>query len=126
MSTPDKIPNSKAEVSLIRPETANYLARRAMRATGGFGQREDMPLRQTQSANEGWQTGAECVKHDPEMFFPGRGQNVEKAKEVCETCDVKQACLNEALTRGYDYGIWGGATENQRRAFLRYKLRNGK
>lgn len=36
--------------------------------------------------------------------------------EICQTCAVRQECLNYALTNGEKAGIWGGLTTKQRRA----------
>jgi WhiB family transcriptional regulator, redox-sensing transcriptional regulator len=35
---------------------------------------------------------------------------------ICRSCPVRARCLDWALASGFDYGIWGGATEDERRA----------
>lgn len=70
--------------------------------------------------------GAACRKVDPELFFPvgsvtsGPGfEQAEKAKKVCGSCEVKEDCLLYAIEHDQDAGIWGGLTEDERRAIKR-------
>ena len=50
------------------------------------------------------------------MFFPGRGESAEPARQICAQCPVRQPCLDFALSHGITHGIWGGLTERDRRA----------
>ena len=50
------------------------------------------------------------------MFFPGRGESAEPARQICAACPVRQPCLDYALSHGIMHGIWGGLTERDRRA----------
>ena len=43
-----------------------------------------------------------------------------KAKAVCAECPARDACLGWALEHS-EYGIWGGLTEDERRALLRQR-----
>ena len=68
-----------------------------------------------------WRDQAECRKVDPELFFPvgtGRAaqQQTEAAKAVCRQCAVVCECLTAARGNG---GVWGGTTEDERRAARR-------
>lgn len=79
-----------------------------------------------------WRHRAICRTEDPELFFPigeehttGRGasspvqlQNAE-AKSVCFRCPVVTDCLAWAIESGQDWGVWGGTTPEERRAFKR-------
>lgn len=58
-----------------------------------------------------------CVGVDPDLMFPGRGQNnqIREAKSVCAGCIVKDECLEFALTEGIQHGVWGGKSERERR-----------
>ena len=75
-----------------------------------------------------WQYDGACRGSDPEQFFldPNmRGLN-KRTKElnaikVCNTCPVKQACLDHALSVPEIFGVWGGMTEEQRHELLRKK-----
>jgi WhiB family redox-sensing transcriptional regulator len=62
-----------------------------------------------------------CLQVDPEMFYPeGKGTgDARYAKQVCAGCDVRKACLEWALTTGQAFGVWGGASPNDRRRMRR-------
>lgn len=75
-------------------------------------------------AGEDWRTRAACRDMDTELFFPVNTsrQAAEPALAVCRDCPVQQTCLSEELARGgLQWGIRGGATEDERRAMLRQK-----
>jgi WhiB family redox-sensing transcriptional regulator len=42
---------------------------------------------------------------------------------VCRTCDVIDQCLKYALEMNQDYGVWGGLSEDERRALKRRAMR---
>lgn len=75
---------------------------------------------QTSSGGE-WQDLGNCLGVDPELFFPGRGASTKEAKEVCAGCIVKTDCLEYALSNGEKFGIWGGASERERRRIRRQR-----
>ncbi|WP_394329365.1 WhiB family transcriptional regulator [Nocardiopsis sp. CNR-923] len=54
---------------------------------------------------------------DPDVWFPPQGGSVRAAKRVCRVCPVRINCLAEAMQRGELYGVWGGASEDERRQF---------
>jgi WhiB family redox-sensing transcriptional regulator len=58
-----------------------------------------------------------CADADPELFFPESGQTeqIERAKAVCADCPVLTSCLRFALRHPVQ-GVWGGTTEDERRA----------
>lgn len=67
-----------------------------------------------------WRSRGACLSADPDLFFPlsssGPGQWQEgKAKAVCVLCPVRPQCLAFALTTSQLHGVWGGATEDERR-----------
>lgn len=71
-----------------------------------------------------WRHRAACADSDPELFFPigtsGPAQlQITEAKAICRRCPVIMQCLNWALSTGQDSGIWGGMTEDERRALKR-------
>ena len=49
---------------------------------------------------------------------------IEKAKAVCARCTVTEVCLQYALETGQDSGVWGGLSEDERRALKRRNARN--
>ncbi len=71
-----------------------------------------------------WRFRALCRGEDPELFFPvgttGPAElQVAEAKAVCARCPVTSDCLDWALDTGQDSGVWGGKTEEERRALKR-------
>lgn len=75
-----------------------------------------------------WRDRAACLDEDPELFFPigNTGpalQQIEEAKAICRTCPVIDECLRFALENGQDAGVWGGLSEDERRALKRRKAR---
>ena len=48
---------------------------------------------------------------------------IERAKQVCARCEVREQCLAWALEAGQDHGVWGGMSEEERRAIKRRKSR---
>jgi WhiB family redox-sensing transcriptional regulator len=61
---------------------------------------------------------------DPDIFYPVSDEEAEDAKEICAICPVQQACLEWALTRRESDGVWGGATERERRRIIRRRRRS--
>jgi WhiB family redox-sensing transcriptional regulator len=73
-------------------------------------------------ARRDWWREAACRTADPEIFFPvsapGAGRDeVARAKEVCAACRVRRQCLQFALATHQAHGVWGGTTEEERRAY---------
>lgn len=66
-----------------------------------------------------WQEHALCAQTDPEAFFPEKGGSTREAKRVCQSCDVRQECLEYALAQDERFGIWGGLSERERRRIKR-------
>ena len=75
-----------------------------------------------------WRNRAACLDADPELFFPtgstgpALGQ-IEEAKAVCGRCEVVERCLTWAIEFGQDVGVWGGLSEEERRALKRRAAR---
>lgn len=59
------------------------------------------------------------------MFFPDQDDDdaAEPAKAVCGVCPVREACLEHALGSREREGVWGGATERERRRIVRQRRR---
>lgn len=75
-----------------------------------------------------WRHRAICRDEDPELFFPIGNTGpallqIEQAKTVCRRCPVVQECLAWALESGQDAGVWGGLSEDERRALKRRNAR---
>lgn len=62
-----------------------------------------------------WRDHAACRGLDTSLFFPGQGESVIEAKQVCTSCPVRIQCADYALDSGQRFGIWGATTERDRR-----------
>ena len=62
-----------------------------------------------------WRQRAACRGTDLDVFFPERGETAGPARQVCARCQVRQPCLDYALSNRITHGIWGGLTERERR-----------
>ena len=75
-----------------------------------------------------WRHRAICRDEDPELFFPIGNTGpallqIEQAKAVCRRCPVIQECLPGRWRSGQDAGVWGGLSEDERRALKRRNAR---
>ena len=71
-----------------------------------------------------WRYHAACRDVDPELFFPIGNTGpallqIDEAKQVCRRCPVMELCLQWAIESGQDAGVWGGMSEDERRALKR-------
>ncbi|WP_298800429.1 WhiB family transcriptional regulator [uncultured Pseudonocardia sp.] len=71
-----------------------------------------------------WRHRAICRDEDAELFFPvgttgAAALQLAEAKTVCRRCPATSACLAFALETGQDHGVWGGLSEEERRALRR-------
>jgi WhiB family redox-sensing transcriptional regulator len=71
-----------------------------------------------------WRKRAACRGVDPDIFFPMSDEDAEEAKSICRGCDVHEACLAFALANRERDGVWGGATERERRRMLRQRRKS--
>ncbi|MFJ6053628.1 WhiB family transcriptional regulator [Streptomyces sp. NPDC092307] len=70
-----------------------------------------------------------CAETDPELHFPNGNTGpallqIEEAKAVCRRCPLMESCLQGALERNEHYGVWGGLSEDERRALKRRAARS--
>jgi len=70
-----------------------------------------------------WMGRGNCRDEPPARFFPSDGVGVDAARQVCATCPVKAPCLEYALRNRIDHGVWGGASERERRRILAQRRR---
>ncbi len=71
-----------------------------------------------------WRMLGACRGLDAGIFYPDNEDEAETAKQVCAQCSVQQACLEYALSEREKAGVWGGATERDRRRILRQRRRS--
>ena len=72
-----------------------------------------------------WRQHGACRGLDPAIFYPLDDEDAEPAKEVCDQCPVQTACLEHAITTREKEGVWGGATERERRRIIRQRQKAG-
>ena len=64
-----------------------------------------------------WTASANCAGADPDVWYPEKGGGDSPwAKRICMACEVRTECLDAALERAEQWGIWGGMTRHERRA----------
>lgn len=72
---------------------------------------------------DSWADRAACLGHPADWWWPdtdAHGDNHgHQAKAVCATCPVVRPCLEAALERREEHGIWGGAGGDYLRALRR-------
>ena len=49
-----------------------------------------------------------CADMGTELFFSDDLDDIAEAKRLCLACPMRTACLDGAVERGEQYGIWGG------------------
>ena len=81
------------------------------------------------SAAMNWREIAACRDADPDLFFPvGTAgpalRQIEEAKRICRACPAQARCLAWALDHGVGSGVWGGTTQDERRAIRRPAEKN--
>jgi WhiB family transcriptional regulator, redox-sensing transcriptional regulator len=80
--------------------------------------REEVDVTQTPD-EYAWMLHARCRGAAPTEFFPSDGLGVEAAQRICAGCPVRLECLEYALVHRIEHGVWGGASERERRRILR-------
>ena len=78
-----------------------------------------------------WQEDAACREFDNVLFFGAEDGESElerqtreaHAKTICNSCPVKQPCLEFAMETNQKYGIWGGLTAKERASLKRRRAR---
>jgi len=74
--------------------------------------------------NLSWRQRAACRGVDPDVFYPASDEEAEEARSICRVCPVREACLEYALANRERDGVWGGATERERRRMIRQRRKS--
>ena len=74
--------------------------------------------------NMTWRQHAACQGVEPDVFYPVSDEEADVAKAICSVCSVRQLCLEYALANREREGVWGGATERERRRIIRQRRRS--
>jgi len=64
-----------------------------------------------------WTAEAACrseLRANVDFFAEAGSPDFDLAKAICAQCAMRQRCLEEALTRGERYGVWGGLGPKER------------
>jgi hypothetical protein len=64
-----------------------------------------------------WTEQAACAQTGvPDAWFPEVGEPLASTAvvRICQTCPVRDTCLQVALDNHETHGVWGGLTPNQR------------
>jgi WhiB family transcriptional regulator, redox-sensing transcriptional regulator len=129
--SPVKTSRQERNLSVTRQEVAVHSAGEPVDACGRTRPVIDVhiPVDDTEEYTAmDWRHRALCRDEDPELFFPIGTTGpalvqIEQAKAVCRRCPVTQSCLDWALRAGQDSGVWGGLSEDERRALKRRQAR---
>jgi WhiB family transcriptional regulator, redox-sensing transcriptional regulator len=70
-----------------------------------------------------WRELGSCRGLEPSIFYPEDDEDAGDAKSICAQCAVRVACLEFALSAREKQGVWGGATERERRRIIRQRRR---
>lgn len=78
-----------------------------------------------------WQEDAACRTEDNMLFFGAddgeseleRQSREAQAKAICQSCPVREPCLEFAMETNQRYGIWGGYTDKERGSLKRRRAR---
>lgn len=77
-----------------------------------------------------WQDSAVCRGEDLAVFFGRDGESRAErdireayAKDLCDMCPARQACLEYAFSKPEKYGVYGGLTEDERKEQRRNWMR---
>lgn len=66
-----------------------------------------------------WYAYAACQEQDVNLFYPKKHLKAVAAKAICARCPVTQQCLDEALSRNDQNGVWGGMSVEERKEYRR-------
>jgi WhiB family transcriptional regulator, redox-sensing transcriptional regulator len=82
----------------------------------------------TMIATSSWWEQAACQFADPELFFPvtvgsAGHSRMATAKALCASCGIRLRCLEYALDTRQEHGVWGGTSEDERRAIAASRSR---
>lgn len=95
-----------------------------------------VPDTTTRTTDADWWTRAACKGESLAVFFPegtkghpegtkghlgGGGMQIAAAQQICRSCPVQLDCLEDALSRRDQHGMWGGKTEQQRKLILAHR-----
>jgi WhiB family redox-sensing transcriptional regulator len=66
-----------------------------------------------------WMERGACAGSGCRLFLSEIERDVQRAKFVCNRCQVREACLDYAVGDPSLLGVWGATTAGERRAMRR-------
>ena len=83
-----------------------------------------------QLREDDWQIKAACRGPQAAVFFPPpqferkdeKQERELRAKQICQTCAVREPCLEYAISIREPHGIWGGLNELERKQLLTQRV----
>lgn len=75
-----------------------------------------------------WMNDAACTMPEGVLnpLFYAEDQKLQaSARRICNSCPVRDDCLEYALENRIDHGMWGGVSERGRRRLLKQRRANG-
>lgn len=79
----------------------------SVRAIGVVGLLDAAPAPDGRSAG-GMPAGSLPCAGDPDLWFAETPAELERAKQLCGSCPVREECLAGAMARREPWGVWGG------------------
>ncbi len=79
-------------------------------------------------ARETWHERGACRTGNAslvDLFFSEKVVDQERAKEICETCPIRESCGDRALRNKEEFGTWGALDEVGRRRLIRGRQLTG-
>lgn len=86
--------------------------------------RGDVLIQQIIPEEDKWWDQGACRGLDAAIFYPDDEVGAQSAQAVCADCAVRVSCLDHALNSREKAGVWGGATEKDRRRMIRQRRRS--
>jgi WhiB family redox-sensing transcriptional regulator len=80
---------------------------------------DDVPSIEDFLHRPAWHARAACRGMGTDQFFPARGEHIDNARAICDSCPVRSECLDAAIENIDRHGIWGGTSERERRRIRR-------
>ena len=68
-----------------------------------------------------WMALGRCRSMATSVFFPSSGSAIELPLKICQTCAVREPCLEYALANRIPHGVWGGTGARERERILRQR-----
>lgn len=76
----------------------------------------------TSRSDRRWMEQAACAGTDTEAFFIDNGRVPQIVHRICNTCPVRQACLEYAILNSELHGFWGGMAPRDRLAYAMARM----